>query len=83
MSRNQGTVAIFVLLAMLAIAVHVAYGRKPTPAGYEYKAVERPALDLAELNTLGAEGWNCYSVLPIEKDGKLDHFDVICNRALR
>ena len=81
MTRAQGTFAILVLLAMLVVAIHVAYVRKRPATTYEYKAMVRTAIDVAEFNSLGAEGWDCFAALPIEREGKFDHFDIVCKRS--
>lgn len=38
----------------------------PAPAGerFEYRSLERPGVDIGELNRLGAEGWRLVTALP-------------------
>ena len=59
MSQTHGTLVVVLLAVLCGILIHQGYLRKHPQARWEYRASESATIDLAQLQTEGADGWDC------------------------
>lgn len=80
MTKTQSTVLLVLLAALLVVAVHRAYFKKNPPLRWDYKAAEGDKIDVAQLQSVGGDGWDC-SVIP-KTDTSTSKYIVLCKRPI-
>jgi hypothetical protein len=79
MSKMHGTFIVVLLAILVVVILHRSYLKKPPqPGTWEYQAAEGDKIDLAALQQLGADGFDCAVIAKTDTSGA--KYIVLCKR---